>query len=154
MEVGDWDRFTGGAIGAYLGLVPTEHSSGGSRSQGSITKIGNTHARRLLVEAAWYRKTYHSPGVMMLSRWAAAPPAARTRSREGNHRQHQGWENYLARKKLSPANAVVDESAWGAVSELLPIRFPRPLPEPGVRISTHRALHGRFVRRRSWPSRG
>jgi hypothetical protein len=36
---------------------------------------------------------------------------------------------------------VVDESAWGAVSELLPIRFPRPLPEPGVRVSTHRALH-------------
>jgi hypothetical protein len=34
------------------------------------------------------------------------------------------------------------------VSGLLPIRFPRPLPEPGVRVSTHRALHGPFVRRR------
>ncbi len=100
VEVGEWDRFTGSTIGAYLGLVPTEHSSGGSRSQGSITKTGNTHARRLLVEAAWHhRKTYRNPGVIMLSRWAAAPPAARTRGHEGNHRLHSRWENYLARKK-------------------------------------------------------
>ncbi len=53
-EIGDWSRFTGSTIGAFVGLVPTEHSSGGSRSQGSITKAGNTHARRLLVEAAWH----------------------------------------------------------------------------------------------------
>jgi transposase len=40
VEVGDWDRLTGSTIGAYLGLVPTESSSGQSRSQGSITKTG------------------------------------------------------------------------------------------------------------------
>ena len=44
VQIGDWGRFTGSTIGAYVGLVPTEHSSGGSRSQGSITKTGNTHA--------------------------------------------------------------------------------------------------------------
>jgi hypothetical protein len=43
VEIGDWDRLTGSTIGAYLGLVPTESSSGQSRSQGSITKTGNTH---------------------------------------------------------------------------------------------------------------
>ena len=48
VEVGDWERLTGSSIGAYLGLVPTESSSGQSRSQGSITKTGNTHSRRLL----------------------------------------------------------------------------------------------------------
>ena len=42
VEVGDWHRFTGATIGAYLGLVPTESSSGQQRSQGSITKAGNT----------------------------------------------------------------------------------------------------------------
>ena len=42
VEIGDWHRFTGSTIGAYLGLVPTESSSGGQRSQGSITKTGNT----------------------------------------------------------------------------------------------------------------
>src|SRR6186997_3068684 len=63
VEIGDWHRFTGSTIGAFVGLVPSEHSSGGSRSQGSITKTGNTHARRLLVEAAWHHaKPYRVPG--------------------------------------------------------------------------------------------
>ena len=62
VEIGDWHRFTGATIGAYLGLVPTESSSGQQRSQGSITKAGNTHARRLLVEAAWHhRRAYRTP---------------------------------------------------------------------------------------------
>lgn len=52
VEIGDWHRFTGNTIGAFVGLVPSEHSSGATRSQGSITKTGNGHARRLLVEAA------------------------------------------------------------------------------------------------------
>ena len=60
-EIGDWERCTGAGIGAYLGLVPSEHSSGSSRSQGSITKTGNRHIRRVLVESAWaYR---HAPAV-------------------------------------------------------------------------------------------
>jgi transposase len=37
----------------YLGLIPSEYSSGERRRQGSITKAGNTHARRALVEGAW-----------------------------------------------------------------------------------------------------
>jgi transposase len=38
---------------AYLGLVPSEHSSGGSVRRGGITKTGNNEARRVLVEASW-----------------------------------------------------------------------------------------------------
>ncbi len=38
---------------AYLGLVPSEHSSGNTTKRGSITKTGNGHVRRVLVEAAW-----------------------------------------------------------------------------------------------------
>jgi len=65
VEIGDWNRFTGASIGAYLGLVPSEHSSGASRSQGPITKTGNTHARRLLVEAAWrHRKPYRPTAIL------------------------------------------------------------------------------------------
>jgi transposase len=100
VEVGDWQRFTGATIGAYLGLVPTESSSGSSRSQGSITKTGNTHARRLLVEAAWHhRKSYNHPGVVMQARWAQASAAAKARGHQGNHRLHSRWELYNARKK-------------------------------------------------------
>jgi transposase len=69
VEIGDWHRFTGSTIGAYLGLVPTESSSGGQRSQGSITKTGNTHARRLLVEAAWHHRKAYRPGLTMRARW-------------------------------------------------------------------------------------
>jgi transposase len=71
--IGDWHRFTGATIGAYLGLVPSEHSSGPSRSQGPITKTGNTHARRLLVEAAGHhRKPYPNPSAAMRTRWEHA----------------------------------------------------------------------------------
>ena len=100
VEIGDWTRFTGSSIGAYVGLVPTEYSSGGSRSQGSITKTGNGHARRLLVEAAWHhRKTYRSPGKTMRERWGLAPVAARLRGHEGNRRLHQRWQAFDERKK-------------------------------------------------------
>jgi transposase len=53
-ELGDVTRFTNPRqLMAYLGLVPSEHSSGGTRRQGGITKAGNGAARRMLIEAAW-----------------------------------------------------------------------------------------------------
>ncbi len=56
VEIGDWLWFTGSTIGAFLGLVSTESSSGEGRSQGSITKTGNMLARRLLVEATCHHR--------------------------------------------------------------------------------------------------
>jgi transposase len=104
VEIGDWNRFSGASIGAYLGLVPSEHSSGNSRVQGSITKTGNTHARRLLVEAAWHhRKTYRNPGVIMRSRWKLAPPAAAARRHAGNHRLHARWLGDIPRPQEAPS---------------------------------------------------
>ena len=53
-EIGDITRFTNPRqLMAYLGLVPSEHSSGSTRRQGGITKAGNGAARRMLIEAAW-----------------------------------------------------------------------------------------------------
>jgi transposase len=53
-ELGDISRFESPRqLMAYLGLVPSEHSSGVRRRQGAITKTGNRHARRMLVESAW-----------------------------------------------------------------------------------------------------
>jgi transposase len=72
-EIGNFERFEkAGQFMAFVGLVPSEHSSGGSRKQGGITKTGNRHVRRLLVEAAWH--------------YSAAPPgssAALQKRREG-----------------------------------------------------------------------
>src|ERR1700742_2844096 len=53
-EVGDFRRFANPRqLMAYFGLVPSEHSSGGSVRRGGITKAGNLHARRALIEGAW-----------------------------------------------------------------------------------------------------
>jgi transposase len=53
-ELGDLTRFDNPRqLMAYLGLTPAEYSSGGQRRQGGITKTGNSHARRNLVESAW-----------------------------------------------------------------------------------------------------
>ena len=61
-ELGDLTRFeTASQLMAYLGLVPSEHSSGQSRRQGPITRTGNGHVRRVLVEAAW---SYRFPARM------------------------------------------------------------------------------------------
>lgn len=115
VEVGDWHRFTGATIGAYLGLVPTESSSGQQRSQGSITKAGNAHARRLLVEAAWHhRRDYRNPGAAMRARWNLASPAAKARGHAGNHRLHQRWQTFLARKKKTViANVAIARELAG-----------------------------------------
>ena len=59
-EIGDFRRFPNARqFMAFLGLVPSEHSSGNKRRQGGITKAGNSHLRRLLVEAAWHYRSYH-----------------------------------------------------------------------------------------------
>lgn len=100
VEVGDWTRFSGSSIGAYVGLVPTEYSSGTSRVQGSITKAGNAHLRRLLVEAAWHhRAAYRNPGPTMRARWAKVDPALKARGHAGNRRLHQQWCRFNERKK-------------------------------------------------------
>jgi transposase len=54
-EIGEWDRFDHpDQLSCYLGIVPSEHTTGAQRRLGSITNAGSTHARRLLVEAAYH----------------------------------------------------------------------------------------------------
>jgi transposase len=130
VEVGDWTRFTGKTIGAYLGLVPTEHSSGNTRSQGSITKTGNTHARRLLVEAAWHHRRSYQPSREMMGRWNKADEASRVRGHQGNHRLHHQWENFEARhKRRVIANvAIARELAGWCWSLAAPVQREHPWP--------------------------
>ena len=99
VEIGDWTRFTGNTIGSFTGLVPSEHSSGASRAQGEITKTGNRHARRLLVEAAWHHRPRYVVGSTMRARWQQAPPAARARGDLGNRRLHKRWATFDQRGK-------------------------------------------------------
>jgi transposase len=114
VEIGDWHRFTGNTIGSFVGLVPSEFSSGQSRVQGSITKTGNTHVRRLLVEAAWHHRARYVVGKTMRERWALASPAARARGDAGNHRLHARWEVFRAsRKRHVVANVAIARELAG-----------------------------------------
>jgi transposase len=99
VELGDWHRFSGNTIGSFVGLVPSEYSSGQSRVQGSITKTGNSHVRRLLIEAAWHHRARYVVGKTMRDRWELATPAARARGDAGNQRLHARWNTFRARRK-------------------------------------------------------
>lgn len=114
VEIGEWRRFTGASIGAYVGLVPSESSSGASRSQGPITKTGNSHVRRLLVEAAWHHKPCYAPGKTMHDRWALAPAPAAARGDAGNRRLHRRWQVMSAHKKRNTvANTAIARELAG-----------------------------------------
>jgi transposase len=114
VEIGDWTRFTGSTIGSFVGLVPSEHSSGASRVQGSITKTGNTHVRRLLVEAAWHHRARYAAGKIMRDRWELAGPAARARGDQGNRRLHARWVALnLRRKRPVIANVAIARELAG-----------------------------------------
>lgn len=114
VEIGDWHRLSGATIGAYLGLVPAEHSSGDKRTQGGITKTGNSHARRLLVEAAWHHKPAYRRGKTILDRWALAPAPVVARADAGNRRLHHRWVTFEARKKRhTVANTAIARELAG-----------------------------------------
>jgi len=73
-ELHDFMRFDSArGLMAFLGLVPSEHSSAGKKSRGPITKAGNGHVRRLMIEAAWHYR--HRPSVLSLKKRRAGQPA-------------------------------------------------------------------------------
>ena len=85
-EADGFARFaTASGFAAWVGLVPSEHSSGESQSRGGITKAGNKHLRKLLVEAAWhYRGASRSP--KDLAKGQAVNAAARRHANAGVRR--------------------------------------------------------------------
>ena len=132
VEVGDWTRFSGNTIGAYLGLVPTEASSGEGRRQGSITKTGNTHARRLLVGAGWHHRRPYRTTKTMLERWDLAPAAARACGHAGNQRLNDRWKRFDEHHKRTViANVTVARELAGWWESLATIEDPaRPAGRP------------------------
>jgi transposase len=120
IEIGDWSRFTGSSIGAYVGLVPSEHSSGSSRVQGSITKAGNTHVRRLLIESAWHhRKSYNTlaprcgpAGTRSIRRFEPADMPAIAASTSGGAPSPSAERTRSWLTSPSPANSPAGAGNW------------------------------------------
>jgi transposase len=106
VELGDWRRFEPASLGAFLGLVPSEQSSGGQRRQGPITKTGNAHARRLLVEAAWHQRRPLRPSLALAGRRAGQPAAVRAEAEAVARRLHRRWWDLEQRGKRRTIVAV------------------------------------------------
>ena len=124
-ELGDLTRFASPReLMSFLGLVPSEHSSGGRRRRGGITKTGNGHVRRVLVEAAWSyrfpaRKTAH-----LRRKAQAAPPAVQAIAWAAQKRLcARYWHLYHAGKaKCQVTTAVARELVgfiWAVACEVM-----------------------------------
>jgi transposase len=100
VEIGNWHRFSGATIGAYLGLTPGESQSGARHTRGPITKTGNGHARRLLVEAAWHHRRPHRVSVELERRREGCRPEVRARAQAAGDRLHRRWANLESRRGL------------------------------------------------------
>ena len=114
-EVGDFGRFArAGQLMSFLGLVPSEHSSGQTRRQGQITKSGSGHGRRLLVEAAWHYRRAPAKGHALKRRQAGQPPHALAISWQAQRRLHRSWQRLDAergKRRTIVAVAVARELA-------------------------------------------
>jgi transposase len=101
-EIGSFKRFrTPNQLMSYLGLVPSERSSGESRKQGKITKTGNTHARRLLIEAAWSYRYQPAVRERLKRRQDGQPGTIQAISWKAQQRLHKKYFRLLSRGKSS-----------------------------------------------------
>jgi len=98
-EIGDFARFSHPReLCSWLGIVPSEYSSGDQRHRGHITKAGNAHARRLLIEAAWHYR--HAP------RLRERGPLADARAWHAQVRLHHRYRHLTENGKRSTVATV------------------------------------------------
>src|SRR5256886_6366806 len=149
-EIGDFDRFTTAEeFMAFVGLVPSEHSSGEKRRQGSITKVGNSHVRRLLVESAWHARRRPKVGYELARRQRGQDAVVVERSWRCQQRLYQRWQRMAGRGK--PQQKIVVACArelagfvWGnrhRATTPQHLKASKPLgPEQRMRPTTRRTL--------------
>lgn len=123
-EIGSFKRFrTPKQLMAYLGLVPSESSSGEIRRQGKITKAGNTHARRLLIESSWSYRYQPAVRDRLKRRQDGQPGSIQAISWKAQQRLHKKYFRLLSRGKSSNTaiTAVARELAgfiWAIAQEV------------------------------------
>jgi transposase len=128
-EIGDFDRFTNAEqLMAFVGLIPTEHSSGEQRRQGSITKVGNTHVRRLLVEAAWHARRRPKVGYELARRHRGQDVDVVERAWRCQQRLYQRWQRMAGRGK--PQQKIVVACARELAGFVWAIATDQPLRTP------------------------
>jgi transposase len=102
-EIVDFQRFRRAReLMAYLGLVPSAYSSGATERRGALTKAGNTHARRVLVEAAWHYR--HRPGLgrALTQRSAGQPAVVVSHAWRAQQRLYRRYRHLVGHGKRPP----------------------------------------------------
>jgi transposase len=129
-EIGDLSRFQSAPeVMAYLGLVPSEDSTGDTIRRGPITKAGNRRARRILVECAWSYQHPPRVGKDKQAKVAAAPPAVRTIAWKAQCRLCARFRRLTGKGKLKTVavTAVARELAgfiWAISREVATVEQP------------------------------
>lgn len=102
-EVVDFQRFTRPReLMAYLGLVPSEYSTGETQRRGALTKAGNAHARRALVEAAWHYRHRPTVGRALRHRSEGQPRLIVQHAWRAQQRLHRRYRHLLGHGKRPP----------------------------------------------------
>jgi transposase len=106
-EIGDFERFARAEqLMNYVGLVPSENTTGEQRRLGAITKTGSGHARRLLVEAAWHYRKRPAIGKTLTARQDGQPAHAIAIAWSAQQRLHRTWQRLEQRAKRRTIIAV------------------------------------------------
>jgi len=106
-EIGDFERFARAEqLMSYVGLVPSENSTGQQRRLGAITKTGSGHARRLLVEAAWHYRKRPAVGKALAERQDGQGAHAIAIAWSAQQRLHRTWQRLEQRGKRRTIIAV------------------------------------------------
>jgi transposase len=106
-EIGDFERFARAErLMSYVGVVPSEATTGQQRRLGSITKTGSGHARRLLIEAAWHYRPRPNLSIALTERQDGQPQAAVAIAWKAQLRLHRTWTRLEARAKRRTLIAV------------------------------------------------
>ena len=131
-EIGEWDRFDHpDQLSAYLGIVPSEHTSGSQRRLGSITKAGSTHARRLLVEAAHHYRRGPAVGEALERRQRGHAPEIINISWKAQRRLNARWRQLKdTRRKPGAIVAVAIARELAAYCWEIATCTPHPDPVP------------------------
>jgi transposase len=107
---------------AYLGLVPSEHSSGKKTQRGGITRAGNAHVRKALIESAWHYRHRPAVGWKLKRRRPGQSPSAIALADKAMKRLHKRWTSLVYRGKPTPkaTTAVARELVgfiWATLTE-------------------------------------
>lgn len=143
-EICDFERFEHPReLMAFVGLVPREHSSGPKQRRGGITKTGNCHARRILVEAAWHYRRPPNRSYAIKARWKDQPAEVVNHAYAAQQRLHLKHRRLTSRGKASQiATTAVARELCGfiwAIARARNVSVPECSPATRVRSQARRS---------------